>query len=167
MATQRTTSNFLQRTSFLRLGISLCSNPWQHQNKFSLLIIDFNSGKGSTTMVSFQFDETKPPKELDISIEQMKPLEQRLGISIDNVTIEETESGEPKVFFEIRVLNGGKLEGSMHIFFLAYGESGKIVGRASGFLSSKNVFAFSSGSERFWDLPADRVKKIVIYPELS
>jgi hypothetical protein len=126
---------------------------------------------------TFELDETEPqpnkpekpksPDYLDIRIEQMKPLEDRLGISIENVSTYLIESRSLMVSFELRVLNGGKLGSDIIVYAIAYDDSGKIRGRNHEIFLSRRLFAFSSGSIYFSGIHRDRIKRVLVYPELN
>jgi len=112
-------------------------------------------------------EETKlepPKKELNIFIEQMKPLEERLGISIGNICTRLDSNDTLWVDFEFRVLDGGALRKTIRVTVLAYDKSGKIIATYSELFLKKKVFAFSSGSQFFYNIN-EKVNKLVVYPE--
>lgn len=122
--------------------------------------------------MQFFLDEPEPEetklkpqeKELNIIIEQMKPLEERLGVSIGNICTRLASNNSLWVDFEFSVLDGGALRKTIEVIVLAYDKSGKIIERGRITFLKKKVFAFSSGSECFYNIN-EKVSKLVVYPQ--
>lgn len=100
-------------------------------------------------------------------IERMEPLEKRLGVSLSRIGTREISDDDFEVNFELKILGGGQLKQDTNVVVLIYDGSGELIGRETYFFNSEKVFAFSSGSAYFPEVPFYEVKKIAIYPEQS
>lgn len=115
--------------------------------------------------------EIKPtPKQLEKlllkRIERLETFEERLGISLQNISIRIDDTYSFKIYCEIHPINGTTIDEPFTIECVLYDNGGLIIDKGDSFVSSDDFFGFQLIEIIFiGQSKAEQISKIRIYPQ--
>lgn len=178
----------LKPNSFKKAGIVFYKSKLKRISKNDLLYVPIMLPKdGKELTICFQFKGKKwfiisiehsdievklPPKQIENSlikkIERLEAFEERLGISLENLTLKVDDSYcWATIYCEVHSTNGTTIKESLNIECVLYNNDGKIIDKTSTYINSDNFFGFElieltfTGDISF----AEKVSTIRIYPK--
>lgn len=120
------------------------------------------------TEIEIKLTTKQLEKRLIKKIERLEAFEERLGVSIQNLSLK-IEDGYQwlTIYFELYSENGTTLEESLHIECVLYNNEGLIIDKASSNIYANDFFGFELVEIYFTgDISkAEQVSKIRIYPK--
>jgi len=120
------------------------------------------------TEVEIKLTPKQLEKRLIKRIERLEAFEERLGVSIQNLSLKINDSYTwATIFCELHSTNGTTIEKSIKIECVLYDNDGSIIDTESAYVSSDSFFGFELIELNFTgnESKAEQVSKIRIYPK--
>jgi len=110
------------------------------------------------------------PKQLEKSlfkcIERLEVFEERLGVSIQSVSININDATNwPTLFCELHSSNGTAINEWITVDCILYDKDGLVISEAKKMIDPKKFFAFEVIKLQFTDVIAEEISKIRLYPK--
>lgn len=77
-----------------------------------------------------------------VTIERIEEFEDRLGISLDNISVKAEEEGWFYVYCEVTANNGGALDSTLNVQCIAYAKNGSILSMESTYVIQDRFYGF-------------------------
>ena len=106
--------------------------------------------------------------EIKFKFERIEEAEIEFGVSIDNLSAEIKSWGSKgktvEIFYELNLREGKKLKRNLHVNFIFYSKSGRIVRNESDFFWEDNFYLTGAGRCYFECSRTPEYSKIRVFP---
>lgn len=103
---------------------------------------------------------------MDIQLERIQDLEERLNVTFENISIKTDEYGNFSLFTEVHTTNGSELSHTVKIDSVLYNAEGTIIAKKEKYLFADEFYGFEVLEFNYFEEGiADSIAKIKLYPK--
>ena len=103
---------------------------------------------------------------MDIQLERIQDLEDRLNVTFENISVKTDEYGNFSLFTEIHTTNGSELSQNIRIDSVLYNSEGSIIAKEDKLLFADEFYGFEVLEFKYFEEGiADAIAKIKLYPK--